>query len=96
VVVIDTVTGRPANLHMAISEALEADSLHWDSPSHLYAVAYRRTNSGGQSGVDAWPRRLNVGSELPTLPLWIDSDLSLPLHLEASYETACRSLRIGN
>src|SRR5262249_29696387 len=93
-VVIDTVTGRRANLHMAISEALDADSLHWDSPSHLSAVPYRRTTSRRQSGVEAWPLRLNVGSELPTLPLWIDLDLSLPLHLEASFKTACRALRI--
>ena len=95
VVVIDTVTGGRANLHLAISEALEAESLHWDSSSHLYAVSYRRTTTRHQSGVEAWPRRLNLGGGLPTLPLWIDSDLSLPLHLEASYETACRSLRVG-
>jgi hypothetical protein len=94
-VVIDTVIGRRSNLHAAIGEMLEADDLAWDSPSHLYAVAYRRTLIRRQTSVEAWPRRLSLGGELPTLPLWIDADLCIPLPLETSYEAACRSLRIG-
>lgn len=94
VVVIDTVTGRQANLHAAIAEALEADGLAWDSPSHLYAIAYRRVTQRRQTRVEAWPRRLTIGGELPTLPLWIDVDFCQPLPLETSYEAACHALRI--
>lgn len=94
VVIIDTVTGRQANLHSAIADALEVASLAWDSPSHLYAVAYRLVALRRQTRVEVWPRRLSIGAELPTVPLWIDVDLCLPLPLEISYEAACRSLRI--
>ncbi len=44
VVVIDTVTARQANVHAEIAQALDAgEGLAWESPSRLYAVAYRRT-----------------------------------------------------
>jgi hypothetical protein len=96
VVVIDTVTTRQANLHTAIAQALDVDDvLAWASRSRLYAVAYRRALVRGQGRVEAWPKRLAIGAPLPTLPLWIDADIGLPLPLEASYETACRSLRIA-
>src|SRR5207245_5535325 len=79
VVVLDTVTGRRSNLHAEIAQALEAaDGLAWDSPTHLYAVAYRAVSRQGQTLVEAWPDALAVGKELPVLPLWIGPDLSLP------------------
>ncbi len=96
VVVLDTVTGRRANLHAEIAEALEAaDGLAWDSPTHSYAVAYRTVERGGQTQVEAWPEVLALGKELPTLPLWLRVDLCLPLPLEASYTAACRAIRIA-
>jgi hypothetical protein len=96
VVVLDTVTSRRANLHAEIAQALEAaDDLAWDSPTHLYAVAYRAVSRQGQSQVEAWPEELAVGEDLPVLPLWIGVDLSLPLPLEPSYTAACRGLRIA-
>ncbi len=96
VVVIDTVTTRQANLHTAIAHALDAgEALAWASRSRLHAVAYRRALVRGQGRVEAWPKRLAIGAALPTLPLWIDADIVLPLPLEASYEAACHSLRIA-
>jgi hypothetical protein len=96
VVVLDTVTGRRANLHAEIAQTLEAgDGLAWDSPTHLYAVAYRSVSRQGQTQVEAWPEALAVGEQLPVLPLWIGVDLSLPLPLETSYAAACRALRIA-
>lgn len=95
VLVIDTVTGRRANLHADIADALEArEELAWHSSSNLYAVSYRRVSSRRQSRVEVWPKRLALGAELPSLPLWIDADVCLPLPLEASYEAACHSLRV--
>jgi len=69
--------------------------LAWDSPTHLYAVAYRTVTQAGQTQVEVWPEALAVGVEMPTLPLWIQADLFLPLPLEASYTAACRALRIA-
>jgi hypothetical protein len=96
VVVLDTVTGRNTNLHTEIAQALEAaEGLAWDSPTHLYAVAYRAGSRQGQGQVEAWPEALAVGKELPVLPLWIGAHLSLPLPLEMTYTAACRALRIA-
>jgi hypothetical protein len=96
VIVLDTVTGRRANLHAEIAQALEAaEGLAWDSPTNLYAVAYRVVSRQGQTEVEAWPETLVVGKELPVVPLWIGADLSLPLPLETSYMAACRALRIA-
>ncbi len=95
VVVPGTVTRRRANLHTEIAQALEAaDGLAWDSPTNLYAVAYRIVDRGGQTQVEVWPEALAVEKRLPTLPLWIGAGLCLPLPLEASYTAACRALRI--
>ena len=96
VVVIDTVTTRQANLHAEIAQTLEAASeLAWEAPSRLYAVAYRTVAVGGPIRVEAWPEALAVGEDLPTLPLWLNAQLSLPLPLESSYTAACHSLRIA-
>ncbi len=35
-----------------------------------------------------------LGQPLPTLPLWIAADFSVPLDLEASYQATCTDLRI--
>ncbi len=36
-----------------------------------------------------WANPLVVGRPLPTLPLWLNDDLAVPLELETSYEQAC-------
>jgi hypothetical protein len=95
-VVLDTVTTPRANVHAEIVAVLEpAADMSWDSPSQLAAVAYRAIRESGQTRVEAWPEPLSVGSNLPTLPLWLGTDLCLPLPLEDSYTAACRSLRIS-
>jgi hypothetical protein len=94
-VVIDTVLTRRANMHAEIAAVLETtDTMSWDSPSSLAAIAYRTVATPSETRVEAWPEPLAVGSALPTLPLWLGVDLCLPLPLEESYTTACRSLRI--
>jgi hypothetical protein len=95
VVVVDVVTERQANLHMEILEVLElAAELPWSSPSRLYAVAYRTAVSPGHQQLEAWPEPLALGAALPTLPLWLEPDLPLPLRLEESYAATCAALRI--
>jgi hypothetical protein len=41
-----------------------------------------------------WPASLTLAQPLPTLPLWIASEVSVPLDLEASYQMTCVDLRI--
>ncbi len=95
VIVIDTVTERAANLHAELAQVLgRADALAWQAPSGLYAVAYRPARSEAGARIDAWTEALAVGAALPTLPLWLDEGLCLPLRLEESYQATCASLRI--
>jgi hypothetical protein len=37
---------------------------------------------------------MELGQPLPTLPIWLDVDLGVFLHLETSYEDTCRVLHI--
>lgn len=95
-VVVDVVTVRHQNLHGQLLDLLELEprtSTTEADQSPLYAVAYR-TDANEHSRLDVWPRALAVGSELPTLPLWLNGEFAVPVDLAASYSLACRSLRI--
>jgi hypothetical protein len=95
VIVVDIVTERSANLHAELAQTLgQADTLAWRSESDLYAVAYRTARSADAGRIEAWPEILAVGQALPTLPLWLEEGLCLPLKLEECYRAACASLRI--
>jgi hypothetical protein len=44
---------------------------------------------------ESWAYPLVVGQPLPTLPVWLTEERAVSLDLEASYEDACRALRIA-
>jgi hypothetical protein len=46
--------------------------------------------------VEVWAKRIAVAAELPTVPLWIDVDICVPLPLEPSYTAACYTPRIAS
>ena len=93
VVVVDTVTTRRADLHAAILALLDVDAAA--APSSLSAVSYRAVSREDDAQqLQAWTAPLVLGQPLPTLPLWIGADLSVPLDLETTYQAACADLRI--
>lgn len=96
VVLIDVVTNRVANLHAEILQVLEAKSTEpiWQAPTNRYAIAYRTVNAHGNPHLEAWMEPLALGRPLPTMPVWLDIDLCLPLRLEESYGAAGTSLRL--
>ena len=95
VVIVDIVTERSANLHAEILQVLELTSESaWQSPTNLYAVAYRALLSDGKHYLQIWTEPLALGGKLPTMPLWVDFDICVPVHLEDSYLAACQALRI--
>jgi hypothetical protein len=95
VVIVDVVTERTANLHAELVEILGlAQPLAWCAATPLYAVAYRPTHSADAQRLEAWPEALAVGAALPTMPLWLNEELCLPLMLEESYRTTRAALRI--
>jgi hypothetical protein len=96
VVIVDVVTERRDNLHEELMRVIEREEpVLWAEPPPLYAVAYRTTKENDTWRMDTWAEVLTLGAALPTLPLWLASDLAVPLELEASYEETCRVLRIA-
>ncbi len=95
VVIVDVVTDRLANLHVELMELLQlpAPAVDPDVVS-LYAVAYRTTKEKDAWRMEIWPEQLALGAPLPTLPLWLASNLAVPLELEQTYEETCQVLRI--
>lgn len=95
VVVVDTVTTRRADMNAAILSLMNVDAGITATPSSLSAVSYRATLQEDDSQqLLLWPEALTLGEPLPTLPLWIASDLSVPLDLDATYRETCTDLRI--
>jgi Protein of unknown function (DUF4058) len=95
VVVVDTVTTRRADMNAAILSLLGAEACAAATPSGLSAVSYRAVGREEEmQQLLLWPASLALGRSLPTLPLWIASDFSVPLDLEASYQATCADLRI--
>ncbi len=96
VVVVDTVTTRRADLSDTILSLLGVDVSASALPqSSLSAVSYRAVGREEETQqLQLWPASLALAQPLPTLPLWIAPDFSVPLDLEASYQTACTDLRI--
>jgi hypothetical protein len=95
VVIVDMVTERRANLHLELMELLQQrEAAPWTEGQDLYAVAYRTTKENDAWRLDIWQQPLALGQPLPTLPLWLASNLAVPLELEVNYEETCQVLRI--
>ena len=95
VAIVDLVTTRAANLYGELLDSLAlVDPFLAGGPPPLYAVACRSARRGDARALETWAHALEIGRELPTLPLWVADDLAVPLELEASYEETCRVLRI--
>jgi hypothetical protein len=91
-VMIDTVTSIRANLH----EVLLADLNHQDcetATGWIYASAYHLIESDSMR-LQIWNEQLHLREPMPTMPLWLASDLCLPVELESTYECTCQQLRI--
>jgi len=95
VVLVDIVTIRNNNLYLQLLEHFElSDSVMSENDEGVYAACCRTRRLETKTVFDFWRKPLKLGSPLPTLPLWLTEDLSIPLDLEASYEDTCRLLRI--
>lgn len=94
-VVVDIVTTRGANLYAELLEAIgQSDpNLSRESPS-LYVAACRTTKPEKQWLLETWAYPLAVDRPLPNMPLWVASDLAVPLELEESYEESCALLGV--
>jgi hypothetical protein len=95
VVVVDVVTSRRANFHAELLRLLELNGpAAWQSPTDLYAIAYRAAVIDQGRQLQAWPTALAIGSPLPQVPLWLGVDICVPLDLETTYQMTCTDLRV--
>jgi hypothetical protein len=94
-VVVDTVATRRVDLNAGILSLLGVDSSAISTPAGLSALSYQAVGQEEETQLlRLWPAPLVLGQPLPTLPLWIAADFSVPLDLEASYQATCADLRI--
>jgi hypothetical protein len=94
--VVDLVTAKDFNLYTELMAFLghpTADPMSADPPP-TYAASCRHAERGDKTLLVTWSHTLTVGQPLPTLPLWLSAEQSVPLDLEASYEQACHDLWI--
>jgi Protein of unknown function (DUF4058) len=92
VTIVEVVTTRSANLYGEVMTLFgQPDSSL--AESRLYTAACRWIKTDDYRSMESWAYRLVLGEPLPTLPLWLDDELAVPLELEVSYEETCRSLR---
>ena len=95
VVLVDIVTIRNNNLYLQLLDHFElTDSEMSESDDGVYVACCRTRRTETKIVFDFWRKPLKLGRPLPTLPLWLREDFSIPLDLEASYEDTCRLLRI--
>jgi hypothetical protein len=95
VTIVDLATLRELNLYADLLDLIgETDPSPAAGPSCIYAVSLRWTRKDRTGTLETWTQALEMGRHLPTLPLWLNSDLAVPLDLEASYHQTRLLLRI--
>ncbi|MBY0526611.1 MAG: DUF4058 family protein [Gemmataceae bacterium] len=95
IALVDLVTVRRFNLYAELLEWIgQHDPSLGEEPPATYAASLRFQKPARRTRLQTWPYPLVVGQLLPMLPLWISAERSVPLDLEASYQEACRMLRI--
>jgi hypothetical protein len=93
--IVDLVTVRRFNLYAELLAFIGHDDPTLGSePPPLYAASCRWIEKEKRTLLECWSHVLAVGQPLPTLPLWLTENLSVPLELERSYEQACHDLWI--
>jgi hypothetical protein len=95
VTIIDLVTTHHFNLYAELQEVIAppAPSVGME-PAPLYAVSCRTRKQGNKQLLETWAHPLLLSQPLPTIPLWLDDNVSMPLELETSYQETCRILRL--
>lgn len=93
--IVDLVTSRHFNLYAELLQLIgHSDPTLGPEPAAISAAACRWIERGRKHVLETWSHTLRIGQPLPTLPLWLAENYSIPLELEAPYEETCRVLRL--
>ncbi len=93
--IVDLVNIRRFNLYAQLMTFIRHPdrTMSLQDPA-IYAASCRWPTNGTRARLEAWAQPLVVGQRLPMIPLWLSSDIVIPLDLEQSYEQACHDLWI--
>jgi len=83
--VVDIATVHLANLH--VDFMAELGQTEGPKLPHTYAVSYRTVVRDTANHLELWAHELTIGETLPTLPLWLNDEICLPIDLEATYSS---------
>ncbi len=90
-VLVDIVTDHRPNLHSALMERFgELD----DSHDSIYTSAYRPARRDEHEELDIWYHPLQVGSEMPKMPLFLKNGPRIQVNLTDPCLPTCEELRI--
>lgn len=92
--IVDLVTSMKFNLYAELLALIDAVDPAFTPKQPASYAATCRNRPGKKRGLTTWAYPMPVGEKLPTIPIWLDEKRMIPLELEASYEEACRVLRI--
>ncbi len=99
--IVDLVTNRRFSLYSELLKYLgRNDPTFGPTPPHLYAVTLRgrrlesRMPARGRTLLDLWHYPMEIGQPMPTLPIWLETEMRVLLPLETSYEDTCKFLHI--
>lgn len=96
VAIVDMVTTRTHNLYGEFLDLIgQTDPALHPEPPPLYVVSCRMKKRDNEWQLETWLHTLDLGKALPTVPLWLSENLSVPLELEESYEQSCGILGIS-
>jgi len=66
-----------------------------DEKTPLYCASYCKTfDAKDEPAVKFWAYTLKVGDILPQLPLFIASEVAVPVNLEETYMKVCDGLKV--
>ena len=97
-IIVDVLELPFFNLHNQLLRAVKATAgyIEENPENPLYCAAYRKQPHGESNLgiVDIWHSPLKIGDTLPELPLYITSEVAVPVNFEESYMKVCKVFRI--
>jgi hypothetical protein len=96
VVVVDIVTERHANLHRELLNRLDGavEIGEMGRDARLYAAAYHPVQRDETPSLDVWHEPLEIGGELPVMPLFLRGGPRVRVDLGGTYQRTCEEQRI--
>jgi len=105
-IIVDIVTVRPFNFHNELLRRLRttegwmqdipllAPTFRAEDEASLYCSSYRYTFEFKEPSVELWAYALEVGDVLPELPLFISTEIAVPVKLEKTYMETRKRFRV--